>query len=259
MTKSPANHGTVHHSRKCPNYSSIKVIWALLLVINWTRYLQWDDLATPVKNKRTSLWAKIVRFKKNGVPQTDSTNGKLRSQRSPLNKRTYVSVWGTKVSIGRIRCGIRLKEKSEDNIPFVGFESHTYPFMGDYFPFVVDYFQFVGNYFPFMEDYFPLKGNNYPLIGITFRGNFSLKPAISRRFLRPFLVAQRSKRPKIDFGRTLVKSTIWSHDGQKDRFEISGCGAPKRCKKSREETLRTTGVKFRSGSEVPGWHSATKM
>ncbi len=74
-----------------------------------------------------------------------------------------------------------MKEKSEDNIPFVGFEYHTYPFMGDYFPFVVDYFSFVGDYFPFMGDYFPfmgdyfpLKGKNSPLIGITFGRNFSL-------------------------------------------------------------------------------------
>ncbi len=83
----------------------------------------------------------------------ESTNGKpFQSQRSPLNsiKRTYVSVLGTEVSV----CGIRLKEKSEDIIPLVGFESHTQPFMGDYFPFV--------------GDYFPLKGNNFPLIGITF-------------------------------------------------------------------------------------------
>ncbi len=87
----------------------------------------------------------------------DPTNGKLhRSQQSPLNvmetdsvKRAYISIWGIKVSI----CGIRLKEKSEDNISFVGSESHIYTFMGDYFP---------------------LKGNNSPLIGITFVRNFSL-------------------------------------------------------------------------------------
>ncbi len=57
-------------------------------------------------------------------------------------KRAYVSVWGTKVSV----CGIRLKEKSEDIILFVGFESHMYPFTGDYFP---------------------LKGNNFPLIPLS--------------------------------------------------------------------------------------------
>ncbi len=39
-----------------------------------------------------------------------------------------------------------------------------------------------------------------------FRINFYL-PAISRGFLEPFLVAQRSKRPNIDFGRTTVKRT----------------------------------------------------
>ncbi len=69
----------------------------------------------------------------------------------------------TKVSI----CGIRLTEKSEDYIPIVGFDSHTYPFVGYYFPFVGDYFPFVGEYFPFMGDYFPL-------IGITFGRNFPL-------------------------------------------------------------------------------------
>ncbi len=31
------------------------------------------------------------------------------------------------------RSWVRLKEKSEDYIPIVGFESHRYPFMGDYF------------------------------------------------------------------------------------------------------------------------------
>ncbi len=55
-----------------------------------------------------------------------------------------------------------LNEKSEDNIPIVGFESHKYPFMGDYFPFVGECFPFVGGYFPFMGDYFPLKGNILP-------------------------------------------------------------------------------------------------
>ncbi len=53
-----------------------------------------------------------------------------------LRQTDIRAVWGTEVSV----CGILLKEKSEDNIPFVGFESHTYPFMGDYVPFVVDYF-----------------------------------------------------------------------------------------------------------------------
>ncbi len=65
----------------------------------------------------TPLWAKIVHLK-NGVPQTDPTNGKLfRSQWSPTNVMSvdsvehninelrqmdiYVSVWGTKVSVWR--------------------------------------------------------------------------------------------------------------------------------------------------------------
>ncbi len=72
-------------------------------------------------------------------------------------------------------------------------------------------------------------------------------PAISRGFLRPFLVAQRSKRPNIDFGCTLVKSTIWSHTvGQKDRFVISGRGAPKKGKTSWRKTFGTIGIKVRS-------------
>ncbi len=67
-----------------------------------------------------------------------------------------------------------------------------------------------------------------------------------------------SKRPNPGFDRTPVKSTI-SHDGQKDRFVIFGYGAPKVGKKSWLETLRTTGLKFRSESEAPGWHSAIKV
>ncbi len=67
-----------------------------------------------------------------------------------------------------------MKEKSEDNIPIVGFESRRYPFMGDYFPFLGDYIPFVGDYFPFMGDYFPL-------IGITFGRNFSLNGSICGR------------------------------------------------------------------------------
>ncbi len=67
-----------------------------------------------------------------------------------------------------------MKEKSEDNIPIVEFESHRDPFMGDYFPLVGEYFSFVGDYSLFMGENFPLKGNNSPLIGITFGRNFSL-------------------------------------------------------------------------------------
>ncbi len=50
--------------------------------------------------------------------------------------------------------------------------------------------------------------------------------------------------------RRSVQSTIRSHAGQKDRFVIFSHGAPKMGKKSWRETLRTTGVKFRSESEV---------
>ncbi len=52
-------------------------------------------------------------------------------------------------------------------------------------------------------------------------------PAISGVFLRSFLVAHRSNRANVDFGRMPVKSTIWSHDGQKDRFVIFGLEASK--------------------------------
>ncbi len=52
---------------------------------------------------------------------------------------------------------------------------------------------------------------------------------------------------------------FWSHAGQKDRFVIFGRGAPKTGKHFWGETLRNTGVKFRSENEVPVWHSATKV
>ncbi len=47
-----------------------------------------------------------------------------------------------------------------------------------------------------------------------------LKPSISRTIRQKYrdreIVARRSKGPNPGFGRTPVKSTIWSHDGQKD-------------------------------------------
>ncbi len=46
------------------------------------------------------------------------------------------------------------------------------------------------------------------------------------------IIAQWSKGPKPGLGCTLVKSIIWSHDGQKDRFVIFGRGAPKMGKNS---------------------------
>ncbi len=58
-----------------------------------------------------------------------------------------------------------------------------------------------------------------------------------------------SKGPNPGFGRTPVKSTNWSHDGQKDGFVIFARGAPKMCKKSWKET---TGVKVRSEILSPG-------
>ncbi len=72
------------------------------------------------------------------------------------------------------------------------------------------------------------------------------KKFFKRGFFRPFLVAQRS-------GRTPIKSTIWSHDGQKDRFVIFGHGAPKMGKKSWRETFGTIGVKIRSISRPKFW------
>ncbi len=72
-------------------------------------------------------------------------------------------------------------------------------------------------------------------------------------------VVRRSKGANQGFDRTPVKSTIWSHDGQKDRFVIFGRGAPKMGKKFWRETFGTIGVNIRSESEVPGWQSATKM
>ncbi len=58
-----------------------------------------------------------------------------------------------------------------------------------------------------------------------------------------------SKGPNACFGRTPVKSTIWSHDGQKDPFVIFGHGAPKMGKKSWRETI---GIKVRSEILSPG-------
>ncbi len=92
------------------------------------------------------------------------------------------------------------------------------------------------------------------------------------RVLKPFLGSPRSKVPNLTSGRTLVKSTIWSHPGRKYRIEIFGHRVAKTVKKSWRETLRITGAKFQRKilspdqhfrivsilSEVSGWrwHSA---
>ncbi len=55
-----------------------------------------------------------------------------------------------------------------------------------------------------------------------------------------------SKRSNPGFGRTPVKSTIWSHADQKDRFVIFGLEAHKMGKQLWRETLGTIGVKVRS-------------
>ncbi len=50
----------------------------------------------------------------------------------------------------------------------------------------------------------------------------------------------------MDFGRTMVKTTIYSHDSQKDRFVIFDRGAGKMGEISRRDTFETTGIMFRS-------------
>ncbi len=50
----------------------------------------------------------------------------------------------------------------------------------------------------------------------------------------------------MDFGSTMVKTTIHSHDDQKDQLKIFGCGAAKMGEIIRWDTLETTGVIFRS-------------
>ncbi len=56
----------------------------------------------------------------------------------------------------------------------------------------------------------------------------------------------------MDFGRTTVKTTIYSHDGQKDRFVIFGHGTAKMGEISRRDTFENTGVMFRSKILSPG-------
>ncbi len=76
-------------------------------------------------------------------------------------------------------------------------------------------------------------------------------PAISRAFLRQFLVARWSKRPNTDFGRTTVKTTIYSHDGQNDRILIFDHAEAKMCEISRRDTFKTTDVMFQSKIHSP--------
>ncbi len=48
----------------------------------------------------------------------------------------------------------------------------------------------------------------------------------------------------MDFGRTTVKTTIYSHDGQNDRIVIFDHEAAKMGEISRRDTFKTTGVMF---------------
>ncbi len=68
---------------------------------------------------------------------------------------------------------------------------------------------------------------------------------MGRAFLRPFLVARWSKRPNTDFGRTTVKTTIYSHDGQNDLIVIFDHRASKMGEIFRRDNFKTTGVMFR--------------
>ncbi len=50
----------------------------------------------------------------------------------------------------------------------------------------------------------------------------------------------------MDFGRRMVKTTIYSHNGQKDLFVLFDRGAAKMGEISRRDTFETTGIMFRS-------------
>ncbi len=69
---------------------------------------------------------------------------------------------------------------------------------------------------------------------------------IGRKYRDREMVATWSKVPNMVSGRTLVKSTIWSHSRRKYRIGILSRRAAKTGKKSWRETLCATGVKFRS-------------
>ncbi len=78
--------------------------------------------------------------------------------------------------------------------------------------------------------------------------NFGLKhlTPISRTIIRKYqagiIVARWSKRLNMDVGRTTLKTTIYLHDGQKDRFVIFDPGAVKMGEISRRDNFKTTGV-----------------
>ncbi len=82
-------------------------------------------------------------------------------------------------------------------------------------------------------------------------------PPISRTIGQKYqdreIVARGSKGPNPGFGHTLVKSSIWSHAGQRDRFVIFGHGAPKMGKQSWRETFGTIIVKVRILSKSEFW------
>ncbi len=69
---------------------------------------------------------------------------------------------------------------------------------------------------------------------------------ISRKYRDRIIVARWSKRSNMDFGRTTVKTTIYSHDGQKDLFVIFDGEAAKMGEISKRDNFETTGVMFRS-------------
>ncbi len=73
---------------------------------------------------------------------------------------------------------------------------------------------------------------------------------IGEKYRHRETVARRSKGPNPDIGRPEVKSTIWSHDGEKNQCVIFVRGAPKIGKKSWRETFGTIGVKIRSLSRL---------
>ncbi len=89
------------------------------------------------------------------------------------------------------------------------------------------------------------------------RGKLNLlKPVITgttgRKFRDREIFALRSKVQNIDFGRTAVKNTNWSHHGRKYRIGFFGRRVAKTGQKSRRKTLHTTGAKLRGKIFAPG-------
>ncbi len=94
---------------------------------------------------------------------------------------------------------------------------------------------------------FKYKSGLYPLNVFIFIFLFRIvnHPLVAR-FLKLFLIAPRSKVPNITSGRTLVKSTIWSHPVESTESEFSVVGWPNWVKNPGEKLYAALGAKFQS-------------